>query len=275
MTHTQRSSHQRLHHLTIDGVGLAVAVIQDAAAPAATVAWLHGLGGAATVAFAPLARHPSLAGVRSLLIDLPGHGRSSRPADWSYAIEDQAELVAEAIRRMADGPVTMFGHSMGGSIAILAAAPLQQTLSRLILAEPNLDERGGPTSGLIAGQAEEAFVQQGFMRMLRATRLEARRGNRALAQWAETLEMADPLALHRSATSLLARREPTFGDIFTRMEIPRAIIMGDHAGSRPAVPGVPMHVVANASHLLMADNPEGFMASLVAALALPVAPRFC
>ena len=272
MTTTPR---QRLHNVTVYGLGVAVASIQSGSSPALTLAWLHGLGGASTIQFARAATHPSLAGVTSLLIDLPGFGRSSRPDAWDYTMESQSTVVLEVLSRISEGPVALFGHSMGGSVAILCAERAPDAFRQLIVAEPSLKVGGGPTSAYIAAQEEEAYVCHGHEVLLRATRRGARAGNPEAMSWQEAVELASPLAMHRSATSLVADRTPPLREIFDTLAVPRALILGASSAyaSRPA--GVPVHIVPNAGHVMMAGSPEGFVTALVAALDLPVAHRFC
>ena len=86
------------------------------------IVWLHGLGCAASADFAHVAAHPSLRGHRSLLIDLLGHGYSDAPKDFGYALEDHARTVAALMDHLGLSHSPVFGHSMGGSVAITMAA---------------------------------------------------------------------------------------------------------------------------------------------------------
>jgi predicted alpha/beta hydrolase len=119
----------QLRHLTIDDVGITYGVVAPSPSPLATLVWLHGLGGASTIQFAPFAGHPDLSDVTSILIDLPGFGQSAAAGDSN--LEAGASIVAEVIRLVAEPPVVLFGHSMGGSIAILAAQALGDAVARL------------------------------------------------------------------------------------------------------------------------------------------------
>jgi len=61
------------------------------------------------------------------VIDLPGHGRSPWPSDWSAA--RQLALIAEAVPPGA----TLIGWSLGGQLALQIAAEGARTLTGLIL----------------------------------------------------------------------------------------------------------------------------------------------
>lgn len=68
----------------------------------------------------------------------------------------------------------LFGHSMGGSIAIEAAGLLGERVTTLLVSEPNLFAGGGEYSRRIAAQSETAFVADGYARS--CWRRSARRG---------------------------------------------------------------------------------------------------
>src|SRR5689334_6558141 len=90
---------------------------------------VHGYGGAAWN-FSELA--PLLAG-RSLLIpDLPGHAGSS-PLPAAPTLAAFADSVAACLDA---APVDVFGHSMGGAVALRLAERRPDLVRRLVLAAP-------------------------------------------------------------------------------------------------------------------------------------------
>ena len=68
-------------------------------------------------------------------VDLKGHGSAPAPPDDRYTPHDHAELIHRFIIHNDLREVTLFGHSMGGGIALLAALRLldQERLQRLVL----------------------------------------------------------------------------------------------------------------------------------------------
>jgi pimeloyl-ACP methyl ester carboxylesterase len=266
-----------IRRIIVDGVSITVEVIRTGAPCGPILAWLHGLGSSSTVGFAAAARHPALAGVTSLLVDLPGHGQSARPADWTYDIEDHAQIVCMVLESVANVPVTLLGHSMGGSIAILCAATASGPVERLILAEPSLDPDFGPLSRHIAAQREPAFRTRGYGALLRVTEREADRGDAGAQAFLPALRLADPVAMHRSATSLRAERSPSLRTQLAHLAatFPTAVITGDRSPPFERLAGdrePKGYVVSQAGHAMMADNPDGFARIVAAAMARRSSP---
>ncbi|WP_199546908.1 alpha/beta fold hydrolase [Streptomyces sp. N35] len=224
--------------------------------------YVHGIGCNGAPDFAEVATRPPLAGRSSLLVDLLGHGHSDRPADFGYRMREQADAVAAVIERAGLRAVELIGHSMGGAVAIELAAARPDLIATLVVAEPNLFPGGGFFSRVVAEQDEEAFVTEGFARMVAGAKLPLD---------AARLRLADARALHRSATALVEGTDPSWGALFMELEQPRAFIVGER--TRPdaetdlmAAAGVPVVDVPRAGHNMMIDNPQGFAEAVRQAL---------
>jgi pimeloyl-ACP methyl ester carboxylesterase len=234
--------------------------------------WVHGLGAASTITFADLVLHPDLQGVRSHLIDLPGYGHSGAPDDWAYTIEAYAECVNQVIETLDAPLIVLFGHSMGGSVALSAAMNASRALCGLIVAEPNLDPGIGNVSAHIAAQREDAFIQRGYGALVRSVRAGAVR-DPSRSTWPETLAMASPTALYRSAASLIAARDPTFREMLENPRVPVVLLrgeMGSEMGAPIAHPWLSEAVIAGGGHELWVDNQDE-VASVIAGVVREVA----
>jgi len=81
---------------------------------------------------------PLAAGLRILAIDLRGHGATTLPATiegregWPQFRDDLLALIAA----VAEGPVVLAGHSMGGTSSLLAAAAEPGRVKALALFDP-------------------------------------------------------------------------------------------------------------------------------------------
>jgi pimeloyl-ACP methyl ester carboxylesterase len=231
------------------------------------ILFLHGLGGASVPAFLDAAVRPPLCHHRRLLVDLFGHGFSDAPSGFSYRMEDQAAAVLGLVSAIGVSNVQLVGHSMGGAIAILVASEDGgRFVRRLIVAEPNLDPGPGVASGPIASFAESEFVAHGHRDFVSAVE------ERGFHDYAATLRVCDSVGLHRSAVSLIGPRQPTYRERLLDIGIPRIFLGGEKSHEEEEWQwlrerGVAVHVIPNAGHTMMTDNPEGFGAALAKAVA--------
>jgi pimeloyl-ACP methyl ester carboxylesterase len=79
------------------------------------VVLVHGLGGHAEE-WLGLSAYLVKAGYRVYIPDLPGYGRSDKPADFSYSVRDEAEAVVGFLDVLGLKQVDLGGWSMGGGI---------------------------------------------------------------------------------------------------------------------------------------------------------------
>ncbi|HKA86555.1 MAG TPA: alpha/beta fold hydrolase, partial [Haliangiales bacterium] len=79
---------------------------------------------------------PSLAGDYDVVaIDLPGFGESDRPSpsEYRYDAPAFAETLIGVLDSLAIERATLVGHSMGGGVALYAAARRPERVERLVL----------------------------------------------------------------------------------------------------------------------------------------------
>ena len=112
--------------------GYRVHYLAEGPADGPVVVLVHGLGGDAEE-WRNLASWLVKAGFRVYLPDLPGFGRSEQPADFSYSVHDQAEVVVGFLDALGLKQVDLGGSSMGGWIAQLVAARHAERVRRLML----------------------------------------------------------------------------------------------------------------------------------------------
>ena len=223
---------------------------------------LHGLGSASSADFPAVARQSALAKFRMILPDFLGFGFSDRPADFDYSLEGHAETVYQILHHLGLSNVYLFGHSMGGAVAVALAAAHPELIRRLVLAEANLDPGVGGGSKMIAAQSESEYVAEGHGRFLHGIEQEIRQSP-GLASFFGVLKVADPVAVHRSAVGLMRGTVPPQRELFLSMKIPRAFIYGEHSLGDPDLDtlragGVDIFNIPKAGHGMMDDNPEGF-----------------
>ncbi|MFB9388915.1 alpha/beta fold hydrolase [Streptomyces coeruleoprunus] len=253
-----------MRSLFLKGVGAYVRWIEIPGDGPVTVC-VHGLGCTAGSDFAHVVTRGPLAGRRAVLVDLLGFGLSDRPRGFRYRVEEQAAVVAEVLEHEGLGGVELLGHSMGGAVAVHLAAARPDLVARLVVAEPNLYPGGGMFSSPVAAQTEDAFVREGFARMVAET---------PRADYAARLRLADPVAVHRSSVALVEGTSPSAGDLLVGLDRPRAFLVGAHTrpdaeADRMEAAGVPVIEVPDAGHDMMIDNPGGFAAAVAEGFRVP------
>jgi pimeloyl-ACP methyl ester carboxylesterase/CRP-like cAMP-binding protein len=73
-------------------------------------------------------------------VDLPGYGKSP-PLKGRVTINDYAELLADLIEQISDGPVVYVGHSMGGMIGATLSLNHPILIERMVLICPTITGR--------------------------------------------------------------------------------------------------------------------------------------
>ncbi|MFD8382829.1 alpha/beta fold hydrolase [Streptomyces sp. NPDC059679] len=231
--------------------------------------YVHGLGATSPAYFAEVALHPLLAGRRSLLIDLLGHGISDRPTDFDYTLESHADTLAAALAGADVTGAELIAHSMGGSVAIVLAARHPHLVSRLVLVDANLDpiprKPGSSGSSGIAAYTEEEFLAGGWQ--------EVR--DRVGPHWWSTMRLAGREALHRSALHLTRGTVPTMRELLLDLKIPRTYLLPEADAPLPGTEalteaGVSVVAIPDCGHNIMLDNPDAFAHATATALAAPV-----
>ncbi|MET8349178.1 MULTISPECIES: alpha/beta fold hydrolase [unclassified Micromonospora] len=222
--------------------------------------YLHGLGASSPVYFAAVATNPTLAGRRTLMMDLLGHGISDRPADASYTLEEHADLLATALTTAGVSAAEVIAHSMGGSVAIVLAARHPHLVAALVLVDATLDPQP-PGVGIRARYTEEQFLHgDGRSETL----------DRVGPAWAATMRLTGAEALYRTASHLGRGTTPTMRDLLLDLPVPRTYLHpadSEPTGVRALTDaGVRVVAVPDAGHNIMLDNPEGFVAATAEAL---------
>lgn len=228
--------------------------------------FLHGFGCASSCDFPRVASDPLLQPRRRLLVDLLGTGFSDRPEGFSYTLDAHAQVILALVDALQLSCVDLYGHSMGGAIAILTATEAPHRIRRLVASEPPLNGQGGPDIQATAAQTEAEYVASGHARAVRKAVAE---GNPI---WAGTLAASSPIAIHREAVSRLQGGTPPWRAQLLALPMPRTIVFGERSLPHPEhtrLPenGVRVDVVPAAGHSMMWENPTGLAGALQAALA--------
>lgn len=240
---------------------------------------------------APLAR-----GRRVLALDQRGHGATSLGTatqgrtTWLDMRDDLLALLA----RLELTNIVLAGHSMGGTVALLAAAAEPLRARGLVLLEPVVASRPGHRR---AGEMDETGMIAAARRRRaefpsRAAAMEAYRGRGAFRTWPEAM-LADyveggfvdlsgggvRLACDPAweASTYAAQAHDTLG-AFGQSRCPIRILkaehestcrLGDNEQALAAGGRIAIETIAGATHFLPMERPDLARAALADALAAP------
>jgi len=142
------------HRRDLDLGELTVRVVDLGAGPA--VVMVHGWGDS-TYTWHRTVVPLTDAGLRTVLVDQPGMGRSTPPPPPdAFRLEGQARHVLAAIDRLGIGRFRLLGHSMGGSIVL-----------ELCRAHPDRVERAAVVAPVCHHPRRPAMARRGLHRLAR------------------------------------------------------------------------------------------------------------
>jgi N-formylmaleamate deformylase len=203
-----------------------------------------------------------------LMIDLRGHGDSSKPAT-GYAWDDYASDVIALIQEQGYERVTLVGHSLGALTALLVAGALPGRVESLVLEDPPLPLRRGPS---------EMF--RGVYEMRQQTFEQVVDDFMVWRPWT-TREQAES-----SATCLLATADGVFQAMFMGVsdnveipvpgvviDVPALVIQagvreqrafGDEGEDllRAVMPNLRIETIPGTSHTVLRDAPDAYRSIL-------------
>ncbi|QJC51014.1 alpha/beta fold hydrolase [Paenibacillus albicereus] len=135
------------------------------AKPRAAVCLVHGMG-EHSGRYAELAQALAAEGIAVLAYDQRGHGRSPGPRGHADSMEtltaDAERAVREAVRLWPESPIILYGHSMGGAVALAAALGRELPIAGLILTSPWLRLASPPSSLARAAAAWIGRIRPAF-----------------------------------------------------------------------------------------------------------------
>ena len=218
--------------------------------------FVHGLGCASSYEYPRVVCDKNFQGRRAILIDLPGYGYSEKPKEFRYSISEQAAVVCELIAHLQLDDYFLYGHSMGGSIAIEAATQLSG-LRGLIVSEPNFRPDGGFFSRQICRVDEETYITHVYALMM----------NNYKNPWTGSLSAAAPWAVWRGASSLITGNQ--WFEMFVELNKPICLLFGaeslpDADFTQLSAMGIATVELADCGHNMSWENPPALAAALAA-----------
>lgn len=270
------------------GDGLTIHVEREGSGPALLL--LHGFTGS-TITWSTL-REALRDRFELLIVDLPGHGRSSAPADPAhYALRRVAGDLARVLDALDVARTAVLGYSMGARTALQLALAHPERVSALVLesGSPGIVDPTERSARVAADEALAtsierdgigAFVDRWEKLPLWASQDRVRPVARARLH-AERLAQR-PQGLANSLRGAGAGVAPPVTDRLGTIATPVLLVAGALDAKyvalgqmmRERLPDARLEVVADAGHAIHLERPEAFAALVGAFLdALPEANR--
>ncbi|MCP4130565.1 MAG: alpha/beta hydrolase [bacterium] len=220
--------------------------------------FIHGLG-CGKESFDAAWDIPAFDRFSMLAFDLPGFSDSSRPEEFSYTMEDYADICNELLKRFPGKKIHIVAHSMGGAVGLLLAGKIETRLVSFINVEGNLYRSDCGLSKKVSVVSYERFKRLLFSRMQTMNPASEEPGARL---WAELIAKSDPAAFYRSSKSLVDWTcSGKLLALFYELDCNKIYIYGEKNSFLDVVKllqGVKKIPIPGCGHFPMNDNPEEF-----------------
>ena len=132
------------HFVEVDGVRVHY---QEAGSPAAPPLMLiHGFC-SSTLVWSKVFLQIADAGFHVIAPDLLGYGYSSKPRDFGYTIDAQAQMIVGLLKKLGIQKATLVGSSYGGAVAASIGLDYPESVEKLVLVGPVTNNK--PTKYLL------------------------------------------------------------------------------------------------------------------------------
>jgi pimeloyl-ACP methyl ester carboxylesterase len=207
------------------------------------VVLVHGLGGRAED-WRNLAPLLAQAGFRVYMPDLLGFGRSEKPADFSYSVPDEADVVLGFLDALGLKQVDLEGWSMGGGIVQHLAFKHPERVRRLILMDAvGINEKPAWDTRLFTPTTPAELDQLDALLMPNPPKVPA-----FVAR--DILRVSNQRAwiVHRALATMLTGRDAT-NDLLPQLKMPVLMVWGAEDRLIPLSQGETMHSLVPQSQL--------------------------
>ncbi len=176
--------------------------------------------------------------------DLPGYGLSERPADFSYSVHDEADIVVGFLDALGLKQVNLGGWSMGGAIAQHVAFSHPERIRHLILFDAaGLDVAPKWDVGLFTPDSPAQLAQLDVLLMPAPPEVPA-----FIAEDIVRRLEKNAWVVHRAIDSMLTWQDAT-DKLLPKLKMPVLIVWGDKDQIVPLNQGETMHQLVPQSQL--------------------------
>ncbi|HPQ33703.1 MAG TPA: alpha/beta hydrolase [Tenuifilaceae bacterium] len=165
---------------------------------------------------------------RVVLVDLPGHGKSTVNND-SVSMDEMANAVNEVLNHLGISKVVLVGHSMGGYVTLAFANRFPEKVKGIVLfhSHPNPD----PPQKLASRLSDIEKVSSGFLAKIVEASIPNLYANENVKRFEEYVARSKSIALKTSAKGVVAAlsgmvNRDDRNDVIEKISSPVLIIFG-------------------------------------------------
>ncbi|MDY2960494.1 MAG: alpha/beta hydrolase [Hornefia sp.] len=219
------------------------------------ILFIHGLGCAGSFDYIDVAFQDDLSEHRKIVVDLLGAGYSDKPPNFTYSVNSHAEYLNEFIEDIGLGELVIFGHSLGGPIAIELCNLCRDKVKKLILSEPNL---APSTKGSASWELSQLNNKNLDSEILEKIKEYMESGN---TMWASSLKNCLPKAIHEMSKNAVSGGIPSWKTTLFSFEFPRCFIFGEKSLPDEDYDDLTFKheniaIIKNAGHSMAWENPK-------------------
>jgi pimeloyl-ACP methyl ester carboxylesterase len=222
------------------------------------------------------------------MIDLKGFGKSPKPRDKRYEVQDQANLIFEFIVAHKLTNLTLVGHSYGGGVALVTALRLinerPNCLKRLVLIDAAAYEQDLPSfidvlrTPVLGPLVTSLLSDKQKVRMIlkKAYYDDSRITNDQVSAYAKPLKLDGGIyALIQTARAIVPRNIKQISARYKEIDIPTLILWGRQDKIVPMqiaeklhsdIPGSVLVVVEKCGHMPHEEKPQDAIVAIVSFL---------
>lgn len=194
-----------------------------------------------------------------LALDLIGFGKSTSPADFSYTLEDQAQVISELVQQQNISQFHLIGHSLGGMLGTLLLELIPNRIVSLISLEGNIRFHDCGASKEVAALDFNNFKST-FYPHLKEKLIESSEPSAEFRRLA--LEKIFDYVFYRSSKSIVewsSRSDDKLYQIWEKSTHSKLLIKADKGSFKTELPESShshMAIVKNSGHFMLIDQLE-------------------
>lgn len=216
---------------------------------------LHGIQSNKEL-FAGLLKQSFVKSYSCLAIDAVGFGGSSKPENFSYDLQDQANIVEQIVRQLGIKKLHLVGHSLGGMVATLLLKPLENIVASFVNMEGNLVYADCGLSKIVAEYNFEDFKNEKYAKVKSDIASSQEPSGPQRTKW---LKLIPDLAFYRTSVSIVEwSKSETLLQLFKNSSARKLFMYGDqNSGKADILPSsIERAEIPHAGHFMLLDNPQ-------------------